>query len=524
MKESGFMHFIDLLITPPDLENSRDFQSRTRISLALQILMIACFSCFDLLILIGFIGGVIPGITVGFLIAYFIGRFKYPKVSTILSMSLISILTFSFVWNMVPTTGQSMFGILIWIAWPILLSSLLLKNRITIMFTIANLVMLFLVPLINPLIAMSMVIGPASFIIGISAIAIMSSWMVGKSQTQILALSQAIDNSPVAVMMTDLHGSISYVNPAFTKITGYSSDDIAGKDCRILKSGLTHRETYDDLWTTLMANQNWHGLFINKTKRGIIFHEEMWISPLLDENKKPMSYVGMGVDITARKQLERHEAEQKQELEIYSSLIRHDLLNDLGVILGNIDLGRTISDEENTELFEIMESTESVVIRMSNLLRAFSQSGTKIETNPAKLIRNAAALATGVDTQLSIHVEVTHDAEDLEISGSRLLPMVFDNLFRNATIHAGERPAVNVAISNVGESVKIIISDNGPGIAEEVRGRLFQRGASTRGGGLGLYLSRQIVLSRNGTIEVADYEEGKGATFIIRLPIIERTI
>jgi signal transduction histidine kinase len=136
-----------------------------------------------------------------------------------------------------------------------------------------------------------------------------------------------------------------------------------------------------------------------------------------------------------------------------------------------------------------------------------------------KLVRSVARLAKEVDYHLEINVEASADAENFEISSSRLLPMVFNNLFRNTAVHAGENPVVTVKIKRLNDLVEIVVSDNGPGIAEEVRDRLFQRGVSTRGGGLGLYLTKQIVQARNGSIEVADFGQGDGATFIIRLPI-----
>jgi signal transduction histidine kinase len=240
---------------------------------------------------------------------------------------------------------------------------------------------------------------------------------------------------------------------------------------------------------------------------------------LLDRSGQIVGLLSSGSDITEKKELEKVEEEQRLELEIYTSLMRHDLRNDLGVILGYIDIGRMIAGEGDSEFVELMNSTEAVTTRMTNLLRVFGKSAVAPETNLVKLVRSTAQLAKEADLHLEINVEASADAENIEVSSSRLLPMVFDNLFRNAAVHAGENPVVTVKIGRLNDFVEIVVSDNGPGIAEEVRDRLFQRGVSTRGGGLGLYLTKQIVQSKNGFIEVADYKQGEGAAFIIKLPI-----
>ncbi len=170
-------------------------------------------------------------------------------------------------------------------------------------------------------------------------------------------------------------------------------------------------------------------------------------------------------------------------------------------------------------MLEIVDSTEAASERMMNLLSSFGQSATIPETNPSILVQNIAKLAEKVATNMKINLEIADDAKNLKISKSRLLPMVFDNLFRNASIHAGEKPVVRTEISRQGDFVVITISDNGPGVSEEIRERLFQRGASTRRGGLGLYLSKKIVEAMNGSLVLEDSKDRKGATFVIRLPV-----
>ncbi|MHA1636983.1 MAG: ATP-binding protein, partial [Candidatus Thorarchaeota archaeon] len=189
------------------------------------------------------------------------------------------------------------------------------------------------------------------------------------------------------------------------------------------------------------------------------------------------------------RQAEQVKRQQQKELDLYSSLLRHDLKNDVGVILGNTDLVRMITEGKNTMMVEVTDSTEAVCERMMNLLSVFSRPNDAIEANIVTLIQNISSHAQEVERKLTVKVNPDVDVSDLTVSESRLLPMVFENLLRNAAVHAGDNPVVTIHISRKGHNVEIIVSDDGPGVSDEVRDRLFQKGASTRGGGLGLYLS-----------------------------------
>jgi signal transduction histidine kinase len=97
--------------------------------------------------------------------------------------------------------------------------------------------------------------------------------------------------------------------------------------------------------------------------------------------------------------------------------------------------------------------------------------------------------------------------------------MAFENLLRNSAQHAGLEAHVSIEVTRQNGSVLITISDDGPGIPNDIRPKIFQRGASTKGGGLGLYLTREIIRTCGGTIELIDSNENQGAVFEIHLPL-----
>ena len=220
-----------------------------------------------------------------------------------------------------------------------------------------------------------------------------------------------------------------------------------------------------------------------------------------------------------RKQLTDLKEQQRRELELYASLLRHDLRNDIGIVLGNIDLARMLIAEDNEELQDSLSSSEAVCSRMMHLLGSFSRPEESIERNIASLLRDSSSQAQEAHIGLTVNFSADENAGNLLIPGSRLLPMVFENLFRNVSVHAGENCIVDVTVSKHGNSAEILVSDNGPGVSKKVRSRLFQKGVSTKGGGLGLYLSKQIIEAMGGSIELMDPKPRMGAVFRIRLPL-----
>lgn len=111
-------------------------------------------------------------------------------------------------------------------------------------------------------------------------------------------LSRAVEQSPNMVVITDLSGNIEYINPRFTDITGYSADEVMGKNSRLLNSGETSKEVYHDLWKTLLSGQEWRGVFHNKKKNGELYWAEEIISPITNNLGEITHFVALQDDIT----------------------------------------------------------------------------------------------------------------------------------------------------------------------------------------------------------------------------------
>lgn len=127
---------------------------------------------------------------------------------------------------------------------------------------------------------------------------------VREAETRARHLSTVVEQTPASVIITDRNGNIEYVNAAFTESSGYTSEEVRGRNPRVLKSGLMPEETYRDLWQTLQAGHEWRGELQNRRKDGRIYWELAVISPLRDPDGHVTHYLAVKEDITARKLIE----------------------------------------------------------------------------------------------------------------------------------------------------------------------------------------------------------------------------
>ena len=124
------------------------------------------------------------------------------------------------------------------------------------------------------------------------------------AEEKLRKLSIAVEQSPAIVVITDTNGDIEYVNPKFTRVTGYTFEEAIGQNPRILKSGEQPPEVYKELWDTIISGMEWRGEFHNKKKNGEFYWEFASISPIKNEDGIITHFIAVKEDITERKQAE----------------------------------------------------------------------------------------------------------------------------------------------------------------------------------------------------------------------------
>jgi PAS domain S-box-containing protein len=138
-----------------------------------------------------------------------------------------------------------------------------------------------------------------------------------KLRLKVAAIAHVADS----IVVTDLHGTILWTNPAFSLMTGYAADEAEGQNQRVLQSGRHDPSFYQDLWQTILAGRTWRGRFINRRKDGTFFQVEQAIAPVRGDDGEITHFVGVMTDITARTQAEAelHSSERKYRLLLEST-------------------------------------------------------------------------------------------------------------------------------------------------------------------------------------------------------------
>ncbi len=245
---------------------------------------------------------------------------------------------------------------------------------------------------------------------------------------------------------------------------------------------------------------------------------EVHAHPILDNSGNLTQMIEYSLDITDRKRAETERVGQQRELELYASLLKHDLSNDLQIIIGTMDIASGSIDEDVKELQEILETGVAAARRMSYLLSVLGRPEEEADNNLIHILTRELEEAAEVHSNFSFELTPPDDKEEIRIRISKLLPMVFENLFRNAAQHAGKNPHVRVDVTLRGNLANVDIVDNGPGIPQKLRNEIFKRKSSEKTG-FGLYLAKEILRMLDGDITLLSQQKDAGAAFRISLPL-----
>ena len=153
----------------------------------------------------------------------------------------------------------------------------------------------------------------------------------------------ALESAANGIIITDTRGVVEWVNPGFTRLTGYTSHEIVGRSLKILSSGVHDPEFFRSMWSSILAGNVWHDEVINRRKDGTFYTEEMTITPVLDDQNRIVRFVAVKQDITGRKQLEelmlRDKKRMESELDVAREIQMSMLPESSAVLAGRKDVG-----------------------------------------------------------------------------------------------------------------------------------------------------------------------------------------
>jgi len=352
-------------------------------------------------------------------------------------------------------------------------------------------------------------------------------------EEKIRQLSRAVEQSPSTVAITDLEGNLEYVNPKFTQLTGYTLDEVKGKNPRVLKSGDKGSEVYKNLWETIVAGNEWRGEFLNKKKNGEVYWEYASISPIRDAVGKTTHYIKVAEDVTERKRLEKVKDD-------FVSMVSHELRTPLTAIKESINIVYDGSAGEiNAEQKDFIETAKRNVDRLARLINDVLDFQ-KLQSGRMEFYSQETDLPKLLDEVYSTMMPLARNKGlDLLLNVSPRLPLVhldkdkiiqvLTNLINNAIKFTDQGKVTVVAMHEGPNAVRISVSDTGIGIKQDDIPKLFSSFSQvapiqykkTGSTGLGLVISKEIVQKHGGKIWI-ESEFGKGTTFHFVLPIMER--
>ena len=354
-------------------------------------------------------------------------------------------------------------------------------------------------------------------------------------------LHAALEAAPTGWVVTNEKGVIEWVNPAFTRLTGYGEAEAVGQTMRLLKSDRHSAGFYANLWQTVKDGRIWQGELCNRRKDGTLYYERMTVAPVHDDYGTITHFVAMKEDVTGRHELELQLA-RSQRLEsigLLASGIAHDLNNMLAPIMLAVGLIKAQhGDRETLELLDMMQSAAqrgaSVVQQVLTFARGVEGERRQIDVRP--LVKELAQLARETFPR-EIQVTVEVPAAALLVEGDiTQLHQVLLNLAVNArdampdggvltlTAEAAildEAGARQAPAGRAGDYIRLSVADTGSGIPPEVLEHIFEPFFTTKprgkGSGLGLSTVYGIVRSHGGFVDVRS-TAGVGTRFSVLIP------
>ncbi len=368
-----------------------------------------------------------------------------------------------------------------------------------------------------------------------------------KSDIELNKFSTGIMNSPSSIVITDIEGTIEYVNPFFTETTGYSYDEAIGQNPKILSSGNNPKKLYDELWSTILKGEVWNGEFQNIKKNKQLYWESARIAPIFDTNGIITNFIAIKEDITERKRtmelIEQSEMDLREinaKKDKFFSIIAHDLRSPFSGLAGLTSLLKSSLKELSEEQIDnylglINQSAQHIFKLLENLLSwAKTQTG-KIEFTPSyvtlrQIVDETVSVVAISAKNKDIEIEVNIDYYETVFADENMLKTIIRNLIANAIKYTHKKGTIKISsiiqIFNKKKYNVIAVSDNGMGIPKDKQDKIFniENNYTTvgtekeKGTGLGLILCKEFVEKHFGKIW-CESKENHGSTFFFSLPV-----
>jgi PAS domain S-box-containing protein len=349
------------------------------------------------------------------------------------------------------------------------------------------------------------------------------------AEAELRKLSKAVEQSPVAIFITDPYGTIEYVNPRVIELTGYSTDELLNQNPRIFSSGEKPKQEYIELWKTIKSGNVWTGEFHNKKKSGELYWESATISPILDTTGQITHFLSIKEDITDRKRAQLALNKSEELLRKFASHLQNvreeekvalarEIHDDLGqtLVALKIDMGllknKIIKSDSSNDPNGISEGFDNIVNLIDKTIKTARRimSGLRPELLEMNGFAGAAtAYLHEFEDRHQISCEFISDVSNIQMTPQQSLVFfrILQESLSNIARHS-KATLVNVIFKNEQDKLVLEVMDNGIG---------FDKSNSGRQDSYGMIGMKERVVLLGGELDVIS-EIGKGSCIRIEIP------
>ena len=354
---------------------------------------------------------------------------------------------------------------------------------------------------------------------------------------QLVKVLKAIEQSSASIVISDLKGDIEYVNPAFTELTGYTYDEVIGKNPRILKSDYTSPDEYGHLWDNLTHKHEWSGEFCNRKKNGELYWEYAVISPVLNDLGEITNYVAVKENITSQKILQEDQRKltadlikRNHDLEKFSYILSHNIRGPLSNILGlrNALKMNSAQGVEQKLLQAISDSADSMDQVIREITQVITRSKVSLEERVAIKFEHLLDTVKGDLDSFIIEKNAQIESDFSKVNHCNSLESYLNSIFYHLIVNAlkfsksGESPRIQIWSELQDDRILLHFKDYGKGIdlnryGKDVFGLYKRFDFKVEGRGLGLFLVKSQVDFLGGDIDIKSAVM-QWTEFVISLP------
>jgi PAS domain S-box-containing protein len=354
-------------------------------------------------------------------------------------------------------------------------------------------------------------------------------------------LLKAFKQSTEAKYVTDIEGIVKYVNPAFENLTGWKKGELIDKPSAKFLQKNGDEAFFSKLWQVIFSGNSFRCNTLNYTKNGNKYFVEKVVSPIYDRKGRITHFLTSERDISARLKSEK-QIIQSEKIDTISQMViglAQEINNPMGYISGNLHLiklgldvllnkhfsknKKEMSQEKINEIYSMITDCNSGVNRVIDvfkMLKVFVKNSDEAITSISLYEELIALLDILVEKPRNI--QVLKKGNDFTIEACNYkLSLAFEYLIHNCLIHAGVDARVEIILKDKNDHILVFLRDNGCGISDENKKKVFEPFFTTldvgKGLGLGLSLANAIIKEHGGNI-ILDEKEEEGTLFIIDLP------